>query len=238
MSDEQNILKSLYPFMDQAMPKDETQPQTLLSYTIEDSVLLTSIQKKANESIQTKQAYFKANEVKLLAAAKMVAEVYQNNGKMLTMGNGGSNCDASHLAVEFLHPVTAGRQALPAINLGADATMITAASNDLGYENAFMRQLIALANCNDILIGFSTSGCSENLINGFEKAKKLGLKTLAFAGMNGGDMLKSQAVDLCLVVESNSVHRIQESHLTTYHILWDLVHSLLADNRKSQVNQS
>ncbi|MCF6254205.1 MAG: hypothetical protein L3J38_05595, partial [Thiomicrorhabdus sp.] len=64
-----------------------------------------------------------------------------------------------------------------------------------------------------------------------------GLKTLAFAGMDGGDMIKSSAIDLCLVVESNSIHRIQESHLTTYHILWDVVHSLLADNRRSQVNK-
>lgn len=238
MSNDDPKLQGLYPFMDK--PKKEPRQDNntkKLSSGVDDSVLLTSIRQKAQESIDTKQKYFKSNEQKLLAAAKMIAEVYKNDGKMLTMGNGGSNCDASHLAVEFLHPVTAGRQALPAINLGADSTMVTAAGNDLGYENAFIRQLIAHSRKGDILIGFSTSGCSNNLMNGFRKAKSLGLKTLGFSGVDGGDMLASQDVDVCLVVESKSIHRIQESHLTTYHILWDLVHFLLADDRKSQVNK-
>jgi len=243
MSQETDILKTLYPF---AEPK-ESSKETLQdsqneitrpgNFEVEDSVLITSIQEKVNESLDVKKAYFKENQTALLDASKLIANVYRQKGKMLTMGNGGSNCDASHLAVEFLHPVTAGRPALPAINLGADSTMVTAASNDLGYKNAFVRQLIAHSREGDVLIGFSTSGCSENLMHGFKKAKELGLHTIAFSGMDGGDMAKSRFVDINLIVGSSSIHRIQESHLTTYHILWDLVHSLLANDRQSQVNK-
>ena len=239
MSDDNPILNSLYPF---ATPKSEADESAQTStesekvcFNVPDATLLTSIEEKAKESIEVKQDYFEKNKEALLEASKMIAECYINKGKMLTMGNGGSNCDASHLAVEFLHPVTAGRSALPAINLGADSTMVTAASNDLGYENAFVRQLIAHSREGDVLVGFSTSGSSDNLMSAFRKAKDLGLNTIAFSGMDGGDMVKSRFVDVNLNVPSFSIHRIQESHLTTYHILWDLVHSLLADNRQGQV---
>ncbi len=249
MSDD--VLKSLYPFMDAKPPKTtqnrsgtgnsgksaEKTDENPAKFGVSDAVLAESILQKAQESIAVKQHYFETQTEQLVAAAKAIAQVYRNEGKMFTMGNGGSNCDASHLAVEFLHPVTAGRPALPAINLGADTTMILAASNDLGFENAFVRQLIAQARAGDVLIGFSTSGCSDNLMATFRKAKELGLTTIGFAGMDGGDMAKSEAVEICLVVESMSIHRIQESHLTTYHILWDLVHSLLADDRKKQVGR-
>ncbi|MCF6254168.1 MAG: SIS domain-containing protein, partial [Thiomicrorhabdus sp.] len=218
MPDDHSILKGLYPFMEETTKQSPTESnQHDAPSLVEDSVLLTSIQQKAQESIETKLAYFKANEAKLVTAAKMITEVYQQHGKMLTMGNGGSNCDASHLAVEFLHPVTAGRQALPAINLGADATMVTAASNDLGYENAFMRQLIAHAQPKDILIGFSTSGCSENMMAAYAKAKEMKLITFGLVGGDGGDMKASGLVDYCLVVDSDSIHRIQEVHVACYH---------------------
>jgi len=234
-------LKGLYPFMDAKKPSPDPKKTPHASaqkeFSLPDSVLLESIQQKAQESIDVKQAYFKKQAPKLMQAAKYIAQVYRQGGKMFTMGNGGSNCDASHLAVEFLHPVTAGRPALPAINLGADSTLITAASNDLGFENAFVRQLIAQAQKGDLLIGFSTSGSSNNLMAAFKKAKELGLTTIGFAGMDGGDMAKSTELDLCLVVETLSIHRIQESHLTSYHILWDLVHALLADDRKKQVGK-
>jgi D-sedoheptulose 7-phosphate isomerase len=237
MSNDNSILNSLYPFTAEKSeaPAEENGASVKTQFNVDDSVLLTSIEEKANESIEVKKRYFDDNRQALLDASKTIAEMYINKGKLLTMGNGGSNCDASHLAVEFLHPVTAGRSALPAINLGADSTMVTAASNDLGYENVFVRQLIAHSNEGDVLVGFSTSGSSDNLMNAFRKAKELGLHTIAFSGMNGGDMVKSRFVDINLNVPSFSIHRIQESHLTTYHILWDLVHSLLADYRQGQV---
>ena len=165
-----------------------------------------------------------------MAAAGTIADVYRNNGRLLCMGNGGSSCDAGHIAVEFLHPVTAGRPALPAIDLTADRAMMTAVGNDVGFGNIFVRQVIAHGRPGDGLVGISTSGNSENLIKAFQKAKEMGLATIGLAGMNGGKMA-DQGLDHCLVVETDSIHRIQECHLSIYHILWDLVHSLLADDR-------
>ena len=148
------------------------------------------------------------------------------------MGNGGSSCDAAHVAVEFQHPVTAGRPALTAIDLSADRTMLTAVANDIGFDHIFVRQIIAQGRSGDGLIGLSTSGNSKNLVKAFIKAKEMGLTTVGLAGMNGGAMA-TIGLDHCLIVEEDSIHRIQECHVTIYHILWDLVHSLLADDRGS-----
>ena len=147
------------------------------------------------------------------------------------MGNGGSSCDASHIAVEFMHPITTGRPALTAINLVADSAMMTAVGNDVTFKNIFVRQLIALANTGDCLIGISTSGNSENIITAFDKARELGMITIGLAGMDGGKMAQRSSIDHCMVVPSDSIHRIQECHVAIYHILWDLVHTLLADER-------
>lgn len=93
-----------------------------------------------------------------------------------------------------------------------------------------MRQLIAQAKAGDLLIGLSTSGNSANLVRAFEKARALGMKTIGLAGMSGGEMAKI-GLDHCIIVETDSIHRIQECHVTIYHILWELVHTLLADDR-------
>jgi len=163
--------------------------------------------------------------------AHALAAVYQRGGRLFTMGNGGSSCDAAHIAVEFLHPITAGRAALAATNLVADTAMLTAVGNDVGIDHIFVRPLIAQARVGDGLIGVSTSGNSANLIAAFATAKRLGVATFGLAGHDGGAMVKSADLDHCLVVESDSVHRVQETHVAIYHILWDLVHTLLADAR-------
>jgi D-sedoheptulose 7-phosphate isomerase len=150
---------------------------------------------------------------------------------MLAMGNGGSSCDAAHFAVEFLHPITTGRPALPALNLAMDTAMLSAVGNDVGMRHVFRRQVEVHARPGDGLIGFSTSGNSENLLSAYEKAKQLGLVSFGLAGADGGAMRSSGLVDHLLVVETDSVHRVQEVHLVTYHLLWDLTHTLLADAR-------
>jgi D-sedoheptulose 7-phosphate isomerase len=154
------------------------------------------------------------------------------------MGNGGSSCDASHVAVEFAHPVTAGRPALAAINLVADPAMISAVGNDIGFEHIFVRQLLAQGRPGDCLIGISSSGSSPNLIAAFAKAKEMDIVTVGLAGGDGGRMRTCGMVDHCLVVPTTSIHRIQESHVTAYHLLWDLVHTLLADERGSAAEKS
>jgi D-sedoheptulose 7-phosphate isomerase len=152
---------------------------------------------------------------------------------MFAMGNGGSSCDAANFMVEFLHPITAGRPALSAINLTADVAMVSAVGNDVGFAHVFVRELISLARHGDGLIGFSTSGNSANLITAFTKVREIGMATIGVAGMDGGEMAREGLLDHCLVVETDSIHRIQETHVTLYHILWDLVHTMLADDRGS-----
>lgn len=196
-----------------------------------DAELLVSIQTKFEDSIAAKRATLEACGPTLLRMAQLLAKTFTAGGRLLTMGNGGSACDAAHVAVEFNHPITVGRPALPAIHLGADLPMLTAVGNDVGFEQIFARQVISHGRKGDALIGISTSGNSKNLLAAFAVARRQGLTTLGLAGNDGGRMARSEDVQCCAVVPSTSVHRIQESHLASYHILWDLVHTLLADAR-------
>ena len=214
-------LKSLYPFL-----HGKSQDAAKLG-----EALLHSVDEKARESRETNARFFEEQGGALVEAAKAIAAVYRRGGRMFSMGNGGSSCDASHFAVEFVHPITTGRPALAAVNLVADLATITAIGNDVGFEHIFTRQLIAQAKSGDGLIGFSTSGNSSNLLHAFAKAKEMGVTTIGFAGGDGGAMASSGLLDHCLVVPTTSIHRIQECHVAAYHIAWDLVHTLLADDR-------
>jgi D-sedoheptulose 7-phosphate isomerase len=216
-------LQALYPFLHGAK-KDAAQ---------EHAGLVASLRAKARESLATKEAFFAAEGERVIAVARVVAATYRGGGRLLTMGNGGSSCDAAHIAVEFTHPVTVGRPALPALDLTADRAMLTAVANDVGFEHVFARAVEAHGRRGDTLVGVSTSGGSKNLLRGFERAKALGLATIGLCGGDGGAMATSAAVDHCLVVRSDSIHRIQECHVAIYHVLWDLVHTLLADDRRA-----
>lgn len=214
-------LQALYPFL-----HGQPQPQAPLAAALADSIA-----QKARESRESNERFFGEQAPELIAAAQALAEVYRRGGRLFTMGNGGSSCDAAHVAVEFLHPVTAGRPALAAINLTADVAMLSAVGNDVGFEHVFVRQLLAHARAGDGLIGISTSGNSANLLAAFATARQMGLTTIGFTGGDGGRMKTAGVLDHCLSVPSASIHRIQECHVAAYHILWDLVHTLLADER-------
>ncbi|MCB1757141.1 MAG: SIS domain-containing protein [Gammaproteobacteria bacterium] len=216
-----DAIDSLYPFLG-----DKSQNAAGMQ-----AALLESVQQKSQQSLQVKADFFAANAPALVEMAQALAGVYRQGGRLFTMGNGGSSCDASHLAVEFLHPVTAGRPSLPAFNLGMDTAMTSAVANDVGVKHVFSRQIDAHGRAGDALAGFSTSGNSENLLAAFARAKSMGLLTLGFAGGDGGEMQSSGLLDHCLVVATDSIHRVQEVHVACYHILWDLTHTLLADHR-------
>ncbi len=216
-------LSNLYPFL-----SGKRQDPARL-----DEALLRSIQDKAGESREMNARFFAACGPQLIAAARAIASVYSGGGRLFSMGNGGSSCDAAHIAVEFLHPVTAGRPALAAINLAADTATLSALGNDLGFDHVFLRQIVAQGRAGDGLIGVSTSGNSANLLAAFAKAKEIGMVTIGLCGGDGGRMQSAGTVDHCLIVPTQSIHRIQECHVIAYHILWDLVHTLLADQRGS-----
>ncbi len=216
-------LQDLYPFLHGGTREPAS----------EQRALLESVRQKVEHSVTMKQAFFEANAQALIECARALARVYRNQGRLFTMGNGGSSCDAAHLAVEFQLPVTAGRPALPAMNLVMDMAMCSAVANDVGVRYIFVRQLEAHGRRGDALVGFSTSGNSDNLLAGFAKAREMGILTIGFAGGDGGRMKRSGLLDHCLVVETDSIHRVQEVHVLCYHLLWDLTHTLLADHRGS-----
>ena len=214
-------IAGLYPFLASERPES----------TQLDQALLESITAKATHSAQVKQQFFAESSVQVLGAARAIATVFRGGGRLYTMGNGGSSCDAAHIAVEFQHPVTAGRPALTATNLANDVAFLTAVGNDVGFKHGFLRQVSAQIRSGDGLIGISTSGNSENLLLAFASAREIGAITIGIAGGDGGRMLQSGCLDYCLVVRSDSIHRVQETHVALYHILWDLTHTLLANDR-------
>jgi D-sedoheptulose 7-phosphate isomerase len=221
MAGGQDELRGLYPFL-HGGHKDPAK---------ENAGLLESVRQKAGHSVEVKRSFFAENGQQVVEAARAIAEVYRRGGRMFAMGNGGSSCDAAHFAVEFLHPITAGRPALAAINLTCDVAMLTAVGNDVSFEHIFVRQVIAQGRKGDGLIGFSTSGNSANLLAAYARAKAIGLTTIGLAGGDGGRMAASADLDHCLMVRTDSIHRVQEVHVAIYHVMWDLVHTLLADDR-------
>jgi len=153
--------------------------------------------------------------------AKLAIKSIESYGKVILFGNGGSASDAQHIAAELVGRYKTTRKGLAAIALTTDTSAITAISNDFGYENVFKRQLEALLDENDLVIGISTSGNSSNVINALEYAKNHGAKVVGFSGSQGGKMNK--ICDINLVIPSNDTPRIQEMHIFVGHPLCHLI---------------
>lgn len=152
------------------------------------------------------------------AAADALADVFAHGGRLLVAGNGGSSTDAAGIAELFAAPPH-GRP-LPARSLAADTAVLTALSNDIGFDVVFARQVLAYGRAGDALLGVSTSGGSANVLRAFAAARGAGLVTLGLAGYGGGAMAASGDVDHCLVVSSDSVHRTQETQAALALALW------------------
>lgn len=150
-------------------------------------------------------------------AVNLVVQTLKSGNKVLFFGNGGSAADAQHWATELSGRYKKERKGLAGLALTTDSSALTAIGNDYGFEHIFSRQVEALANSGDLLIGISTSGNSENVINGFKKGRTLGCKSLGVSGRDGGKM--SGECDLNIIVPSNDTARIQEMHIIIGHIL-------------------
>lgn len=144
-----------------------------------------------------------------------------NGGKILLMGNGGSAADAQHIAAELVGRYLTERRALPAIALTTDASILTAVGNDYGFDSIFSRQLEALAQPNDVVVGYSTSGNSQNICQAMKVAEAKGCYTMALTGQTGGALGK--LVDSCIAVPSTCTPRIQEAHSFIGHMLCAMV---------------
>ncbi|HEY3602943.1 MAG TPA: SIS domain-containing protein [Chthoniobacterales bacterium] len=181
--------------------------------------------RKCAESMETKEQFFSRYADSLDQMSRALAARFEKGGRLFCMGNGGSLCDALHIAVEFNHPIIEKRLAFPAIPLMTDIATMTAISNDLDFTRVFVNQLRLQATPNDVAMVFSTSGKSPNLIYALEAAREKAMLTVAFSGKDGGRF--PDVSDYCYIVPSYSIHRIQETHATAVHIIWDLVHIAL-----------
>jgi D-sedoheptulose 7-phosphate isomerase len=183
------------------------------------------ILRKCGESVEMKEKFFSKYAEEIEALSREMAQRFQRGGKLLTMGNGGSLCDAMHFAVEFTHPIIEKRAAFPAISLMTDIATMTAIGNDADYSRIFVDQLRLLGQPDDVALVVSTSGKSPNLIYALEEARSRKMLTVAWAGKDGGRF--PDLADYCFIVPSYSIHRIQEVHATLVHVLWDLIHIAL-----------
>jgi D-sedoheptulose 7-phosphate isomerase len=187
-----------------------------------------AILRKARESAEVKLRFFDENAARLEACVLELAGRFRDGGKLFVMGNGGSACDAAHVAVEFVHPIVEKRRALPALALTADPATITAIGNDTDFARVFVEQLELHARPADAALGISTSGASANVNRALKRAREKGLLTIGFAGRDGGRM--PEVCDHCFVVKTWSVHRVQETHTALLHLLWDEVHVALGED--------
>lgn len=158
---------------------------------------------------------------KISNIGNLLADTLKSGGTLFWCGNGGSASDSQHLAAELVGRFKKNRRALRSIALNTDTSVLTCISNDFSYDDIFSRQVEALARPGDVLIGISTSGGSQNVLNAFRVAKKMDVTTVALLGKGGG--VAKTAVDFPLVVPSDTTARIQEIHILIGHILCEII---------------
>lgn len=195
-----------------------------------DSV--TRVREHFAESIATKQDAVDVISESIAVAGELMGKALLNDGKILSCGNGGSAGDAQHFSSELLNRFERERPGLPAMALTTDASTITSISNDYAYEEIFSKQIRALGKPEDILLGISTSGNSENICRAITAAHERGMKVVALSGRDGGRMAELfEEGDVEIRVPATRTARIQEVHLVIIHALCDLIDiALLGDD--------
>lgn len=177
------------------------------------------------ESIQVKEELLRTGIGQIIEITNLIIDCLKKNGKVILFGNGGSASDSQHIAAELVGRFKKDRTALSAIALTTNTSILTALANDYGYEVIFAKQVEALAQKIDVVVGISTSGKAKNVALGIKLAKKMGLKTIALTGADGGELAK--LADISLIVPSSVTARIQEAHITIGHIICELAEQIL-----------
>ena len=185
------------------------------------SEMETKIRALAEESLDAKRRFFEHSTADVARAAEMIIAAMRAGGKLLIFGNGGSAADAQHIAAELAFKMGRERQALPAIALTTDTSLLTAISNDRHFDYVFARQIQAIGRQEDVALAISTSGNSPNVIQAVEQARAMGINTIGLLGCAGGRM--ADLVDLPLIVSHNDTPRIQEVHIAISHIICQLI---------------
>lgn len=209
-----------------AAPTDEADPAGLLAD------VARSVRDKVAEIVELRRHVGAEQAERLAACASALADSFASGGTLLAFGNGGSSTDAQDVAHTFLDPEGGpGTRPLPALCLTSDAAVVTALSNDVGFDVVFARQVRAVGRPGDIAVGVSTSGGSANVLDGLRAAKQAGMTTVGFSGYGGGKMAEAAYLDHLFAVPSSSVHRVQEVQTTLYHVLWEAVQTALTASR-------
>ena len=177
------------------------------------------------ESIIVKEQTLKNNLPKIIDAANIIIKAFKTRNRVFFCGNGGSAADSQHIAAEFVGRFQKEREAWPAIALTTDTSALTALGNDYTFDIVFSRQLQALGQKGDVLIGITTSGNSKDVIEAVKQAKLMGITSIVVTGGTGGAILP--LADLSLVAASAKTARIQESHLVMFHAICELVENAL-----------
>ncbi|MCF8038138.1 MAG: D-sedoheptulose 7-phosphate isomerase [Desulfohalobiaceae bacterium] len=177
------------------------------------------------QGARLRQDFFSSHKERLVEAAGVIAGKLEAGGKLLLCGNGGSAADAQHLAAEFVSRFQRERPSLAALALTTDTSVLTAISNDYGFDQIFRKQIQGLAGKRDVLLAFSTSGSSPNVLQALTQASEIGLKTIGMVGKNG-DLMRKQC-DYLLQVQSAETPLIQEVHIAAGHMLCSLVEYFL-----------
>jgi len=192
---------------------------------------LTRIRDHFAESIATKQTSAEALAESIAAGGRIMSDALLADGKILSCGNGGSAADSQHFSSELLNRFEMERPGLPAMALTTDSSTITSISNDYSYEEIFSKQVRALGKPQDVLLGISTSGNSENVIRAINAAHERGMKVVALSGRDGGRMADMfEEGDVEIRVPATRTARIQEVHLLVIHCLCDLIDTTLLGN--------
>ncbi len=194
----------------------------------------TRVREHFAESIATKQAAVDVISESIAVAGQLMAQSLLDDGKILSCGNGGSAGDAQHFSSELLNRFERERPGLPAMALTTDASTITSISNDYAYEEIFSKQVRALGKPQDVLLGISTSGNSENVCRAITAAHERGMKVVALSGRDGGRMADMfEEGDVEIRVPATRTARIQEVHLVCIHALCDLIDTALLGEAES-----
>ncbi len=221
-SGDRDFNRELYPFLYASAPQTEAWLDRVLAEA------RTSTFAKCADVVTLRRQLRDEYLDQIVDAGTAMANRFLSGGKLLAFGNGGSATDASDAAVDCLKPPLTEWRALPAIALSSDIGVVTGVANDVGFDNVFSRQIIALGESQDIALGFTTSGSSPNMIAAFSEARKRGMLSIALAGYDGGEVQRSGLADHCFVARMDYVPRIQEGHATVWHSLLEIAQLSLA----------
>jgi len=184
---------------------------------------VSALEQNLNASIEAKKNFLlKQEQLEIFSqAVQEVVKRYKAGGRLYIAGNGGSAADAQHLAAEFVSKLARDRAPLPAEALTVDASILTAIGNDYGFDQVFSRQVQCKAGKNDIFLGITTSGNSENILKAVEVCKELSIPSIVFTGYDGGKV--ANQADFCIVVPGTATSTIQEIHIVLAHTLCQCV---------------